>query len=126
MGFTSLKVAEHIAKIGYNQNSHKFKYVIEDCSEGYTNIEHKRGDFIDITYMSISRDKVVSAPGIMAVWSWLWKVKGVHLNTDTSIPGIVCVNLDQTPIQEVTEKKFEEPDEAILYAMEVLIDKGII
>ncbi len=62
----------------------------------------------------------------LEVWLWLWREKGIHLNTDTSREGIVCIYWDSTIIHEIKNLRVSDPEDAIIAAIEYLVKEKLI
>lgn len=103
----SFKVAKAIKEAGYPQ---------EYCGEYF----NKYGAIDSYLGYNIAR------PYAMEVWLWLWREKCIHLNTDTSRKGIVCIYIDETIIHEVKDMKIADPEEAIIAAIEYLVTNNLI
>ena len=67
----------------------------------------------------------VLIPYVMEVWLWLWKEKGIYLNIDSKVRNMtgVLIIIDEKAIKFIER---EDPEEAIISAIEYLVNNDLI
>ena len=114
----SFKVAKALKEAGYPQEKHNGMY-FKDGDDTPLNIIVKSvlGGNVD--------EYLISAPIVFEVWLWLWKEKGIYLNIDSKVRNMtgVLIIIDEKAIKFIEEN---DPEEAIVSAIEYLVDKDLI
>lgn len=114
----SFKVAKALKESGYPQEKHNGMY-FKDGDKTPQNIIVKSiiGSNVD--------EYLISAPTVLEVWLWLWKEKGIYLNIDSKVRNItgVLIIIDEKIIKFIEEN---DPEDAIIAAIEYLVDNNLI
>lgn len=110
----SFKVAKVIKEAGYPQNTRKV-YALQ--SRGSI----KEGEIIDCSWTTIN---TASIPTYLDVWLWLWREKNIRIRE--YITKIVIYNNDEIGYITQLLNTHNDPEEAIITAIEYLVDNNLI
>lgn len=110
----SFKVAKAIKEAGYTQHKTPYLYVTKDYST------FREGEMIDCFFENSAGNNVVDAPFAVEVWLWLWREKHIAVEADYS-----CANDDWFD-GGICGKKFKDPEESIIAAIDYLVDSNLI
>lgn len=119
----SFKVAKAIKEVGYPQNKYKNFFVEKDYNS------FRIGNLYEPCNMEISSEvPFITAPTYLEVWLWLMREMKIHIDISThfdSIKGyyniaIICCNGLYKSIEA------EDPEEAIIAAIDYLVDSNLI
>ena len=118
----SFEVAKYLKEVGYPQGNTLHGYWIAEDTKGG---RIKYGDIVNAVHWG-KDGNIVDIPTYLETWLWLWREKGIHLNTDTSRKDIVCIYWDNTIIHEIKDMRIIDPEEAIEAAIKHLVDNNLI
>lgn len=107
----TFKVAKAIKEAGY-PFVNGVSIILEHCKEDTNKWDFWSG-IVDTTYLD--------------VWLWLWTEKGIRLQPDSDRKEIVDIYMDNTFFYTLRkENKTVSPEEAIIAAIEYLVDNNLI
>lgn len=112
----SFKVAKAIKKAGYQQHN---------CRHWYNEIgvEYEWYGCIE-ELESVKMDNDIDAPTYLDVWLWLWREKKIEIALDSG----ANVSIQGTDLmwRIVYQNSYSDPEEAIVAAIEYLVDNDLI
>lgn len=111
MEIVSFEVAMAIRKAGYPP-------LKADWSYGATTKELVH--FVD------DDDYVISAPTYLDVWLWLWREKNIKIDIDYIVGQCSIYDIAYNLIYTQTFQTFADPEEAIIAAIESLVENDLI
>lgn len=106
----SFNVAQAIKEAGYQQLNTKQRYTTNGALIYCMNLDDVHNTQYD-------------APTYLDVWLWIWREKGIHIDIDYCINQ--CSIFDITN-QVIYTRTFADPEEAIIAAIEHIIDNDLI
>lgn len=101
----SFNVAKVIKKAGYPQDYTEFYYDYNRCVQRRTNC-----------YVNCQ----CVAPTFLEVWLWLWREKKIAIEADYSLQHGYWIN------GGICGESFEDPEDAIIAAINYLVDNDLI
>lgn len=120
----SFNVAKAIKEAGYPQGWECDEHY---CLESEGEYGYQIGDLVSVNTIHKNCLEVVSAPTYMEVWIWLWREKKICINCNYdkyNLPPMWwCNNEDRI---NYNSPNFDGPEEAIIGAIEYLVDKNLI
>lgn len=118
----SYNVAKALKEAGYPQENTEFRYILRNST--FDHLWFKKGELIDKT-QKMHLINIADAPTYIDAWMWLWREKGIRIE--------VC-ELDERatwstyikPILIEEDSGYQDPEEAIVKAIEYLVENNLI
>lgn len=121
MKTVSFKVAKAIKNVGYPQGNTDKCYLTADHNQFYKEgqiVYNEEGEWTVLT------KNLADIPTYMEVWLWLWREKNIKLSLEPNDDLAECYN--SKDFGHLISKICNEPEEAIIAAIEYLVDNNLI
>ncbi len=112
----SYKVAKAIKEAGYPQGDTDEVYVLETLCMGSS--VSPKGVTLPSHFAMMVSGSFADIPTYLDVWLWLWREKKFSIDVD-------CYNCDKWTT-DINSVEFNDPEEAIIAAIEYLVDNNLI